>query len=452
MNNKFRSNFLYVAIIIIVIVGSVIMYNTLFSSRNSEKIIHNNNVVNVKDFGTIGDGETEDTIAFKKAITYAEKTKLPLFIPEGKYIITDTLKLKPISIYGSGEGRTILIFKNLNGKDGISFNVTKDVGVKGEVSDLTIIARGSNGGAAITTPKDGELYSKYQVRYSFHDLEFRGDKRQSTESGYVYDYGWKFYIDLGDSWGAYINSIDAIGTYKITDNPSLQEDQTFLRLSASRGILTARVNGITTHSIKRAVEIHDRAFFMIDQCDFAHSYEGIIDTGDDTYSEGRITNTLVNAQNIGIDLSNRSWIALDNVSIGRHKSGYDHGGTWYGIRLNDVNKSWVSNIRSQVDTSITKYKGTSYGFYFKDCDGITANGLIPGSGIDVSIMNDNTRGATFDGTNFQGDGGTAWRFINNSKNIVIGTFLVNSSVKTTYSSDDSINKDLIKVISTSNIP
>lgn len=452
MKSKLFIKFLiYFITIMIVVFGARFFLSSKQENTNND-ISGLEDVVNVKDFGAEGNGKNDDTSAFKKAIRFAEKERRHLYIPEGKYKITDTLFLEPNRIYGAGEGKTILIFSNLDGKDGISFKVSNKVGVKGEVSDLTIRVKGSNGGSAIITPKEGSLYSKYHVRYYFHNLEFLGDNRQATASGFVYDYGWKYYINIGDSWGTYIERIDAIGTYKITEPPEDQENHTFLRISASRGILTARINSVTTHGIKRAVEIHDRAFFMIDQCDFAHGYEGIIDTGSISYSEGRITNTLINAQYVGIDLSNRSWLAIDNVSVSRHKSGYDHKGNWYGIRLTNVNKTWISNIRSQADVSLTKFNGTMYGFYFKGCDGISASGLIPGFGLHYSIVLDNSKRATFDGTNFQGKGAVAWRFINGSKNITIGTFAATSTMKAIYSYDDSIDQSLIQIVETKSLP
>lgn len=49
--------------------------------------------VNVKDFGAIGDGKTDDTAAIRKAIDSGEV----VFFPRGRYVISDTLDLKPNS-------------------------------------------------------------------------------------------------------------------------------------------------------------------------------------------------------------------------------------------------------------------------------------------------------------------------------------------------------------------
>lgn len=59
-------------------------------------------VYNIKNFGAKGDGVTDDTDAFKAAMT-AIPAGGELRIPEGKYIISDTIvRTEPITIYGSG--------------------------------------------------------------------------------------------------------------------------------------------------------------------------------------------------------------------------------------------------------------------------------------------------------------------------------------------------------------
>lgn len=47
--------------------------------------------VNVRDLGAIGDGETDDTQAFQRAIATHEV----IYVPQGWYRITDTIKMKP---------------------------------------------------------------------------------------------------------------------------------------------------------------------------------------------------------------------------------------------------------------------------------------------------------------------------------------------------------------------
>ncbi len=68
----------------------------------------NTTIINVRDFGAIGDGVSDDSLAFTKAINAAKGAKL--HIPEGQYLIRTTLKLdSTIEIFGDGD-QTSLIF------------------------------------------------------------------------------------------------------------------------------------------------------------------------------------------------------------------------------------------------------------------------------------------------------------------------------------------------------
>ena len=60
---------------------------------NTNKV-DNRTIVSVKDFGAKGDDETDDTEAILNAITYCvENGKNELYIPNGKYIVSDTIEI-----------------------------------------------------------------------------------------------------------------------------------------------------------------------------------------------------------------------------------------------------------------------------------------------------------------------------------------------------------------------
>ena len=61
-------------------------------------------VVNVKYFGATGDGETDDILAIKKALDYAEDEEIyNVYFPEGTYLITDQFAIfTNLNIYGVG--------------------------------------------------------------------------------------------------------------------------------------------------------------------------------------------------------------------------------------------------------------------------------------------------------------------------------------------------------------
>lgn len=86
-------------------------------SNNAKKVgfVHN-----VKEFGAVGNGIADDTAAFQSAINSLGVRGGNLFVPSGKYKLTDGLDIiHSISIYGEGwsmtDGTTILAF-NMDGK------------------------------------------------------------------------------------------------------------------------------------------------------------------------------------------------------------------------------------------------------------------------------------------------------------------------------------------------
>ncbi|MGQ9769262.1 MAG: glycosyl hydrolase family 28-related protein [Thermogutta sp.] len=66
--------------------------------------------ISVKDFGAVGDGQTDDTEAFKRAIA-AGQGKL-ILVPEGRYVLRDILYIRSSHtvLRGAGPEKTTLIF------------------------------------------------------------------------------------------------------------------------------------------------------------------------------------------------------------------------------------------------------------------------------------------------------------------------------------------------------
>lgn len=121
--------------------------------------------INVKWYGAKGDGVTDDTQAFKQAISEATNSpyKNEVYIPAGKYVITDELTLNFVKMSGAGYTASTLIPKNLsrlitlqwksqltdlrisnreNGRDIVDINmapVSDESGTNNVISDIYII-------------------------------------------------------------------------------------------------------------------------------------------------------------------------------------------------------------------------------------------------------------------------------------------------------------------------
>src|SRR3954453_23550646 len=102
-------------------------------------------VINVLDFGALGDGSTSDTAAIQQAIDSSVPNGDIVFLPPGTYLVTGTLTLPSnVELRGSGAGRTILkvadntpidIIKNKDFSNG-NTNIT--------ISDLELDGNKSN--------------------------------------------------------------------------------------------------------------------------------------------------------------------------------------------------------------------------------------------------------------------------------------------------------------------
>lgn len=73
--------------------SDVITYST--TGQYLTNYLDNNRVINVKDFGAVGNGSTDDTFAINNAIDIAWRSGKPLYIPSGTYLISSTLNIPP---------------------------------------------------------------------------------------------------------------------------------------------------------------------------------------------------------------------------------------------------------------------------------------------------------------------------------------------------------------------
>jgi hypothetical protein len=70
--------------------------------------ILNESVINIKDYGAVGDGVVDDTVSIKSAITLAKTLIKPLFIPAGNFLVSSTLEVSAIEVYGNDKYNCII--------------------------------------------------------------------------------------------------------------------------------------------------------------------------------------------------------------------------------------------------------------------------------------------------------------------------------------------------------
>lgn len=117
-------------------------------------------LVNVKDYGAIGDGVTDDTLAFKTALSSISNYS-GLFIPKGTYLITEELTLKNgKNVIGEDKYNCVIL---VNG-DITLFSYTGNAdGFNGELANFHI--------KSVTGNSKG-IYMDNTSRYYIHDILF----------------------------------------------------------------------------------------------------------------------------------------------------------------------------------------------------------------------------------------------------------------------------------------
>lgn len=88
------------------ILGFLLLFSVLILGQNQKSIIGDKKwVVSLKDFGATGDGISDDSDSFQKAIDFCETNKRKtLFIPFGKYLLKKSVVFKTGGVQLIGEG------------------------------------------------------------------------------------------------------------------------------------------------------------------------------------------------------------------------------------------------------------------------------------------------------------------------------------------------------------
>jgi len=96
-------------------------------------------IANVKDFGAVGDGITDDTTKIQNAIDYTNTNNLSLYIPNGTYICSSNLDIyQNTNIFGSKKRKSILQFTHTGDGINSTWPINSSTAANISIKDLSI--------------------------------------------------------------------------------------------------------------------------------------------------------------------------------------------------------------------------------------------------------------------------------------------------------------------------
>jgi len=198
----------------------------------------NNLELNVKDFGAVGDGVTDDTSAVGEAIAALPSGSSSIYFPEGSYLLSAQLTIadKPVSISGDGIGVSILKWSSGSTSSGISISQSSDAYAT-TISNLSFHTELVATGTAISVDGTGQLsggiiQNRINPRTIIENIDIRGNISPNTD-------GWATGILYTNVIHTRTSNVSIIGNFS-GSQPNIQ--------SAS-GIVLTGDGAPTEHSI-----------------------------------------------------------------------------------------------------------------------------------------------------------------------------------------------------------
>lgn len=331
---------------------------------------------NVRDFGARGDGGSDDTEAFFKAVEAIPSTGGVLYIPAGIYLLTRNFKVqnRAVWIKGDGIGITRLIWTAAARSVGIGIIQARVQGMQTDfthVSHMSLYTQQENSGTALVVDLSGQCNNHAKIvmnrtspRICLEQLEFRG------ENGDIQ--GWRRSILLDHGHHAVINNVHITG---------------MTRGGAESGI---HLDGIGSPT---EVQIYSCWFFhvnkglhitggvegvKISQCDFVAVCYGI-------YAEHclqlNVINSHINASHGGIRAHDVNQSSFSNLLIYKNSDSCEG----FGIRIDG--NSGRNIISSTIFVSICKTQPMHAIQLAGPCHHcITANNVFQNAGTGIVCM------------------------------------------------------------------
>lgn len=266
-------------------------------------------VINVKDFGAIGDGVTDDTSAFQTAISHLNTLGVGLlFVPTGNYLLSDRLtSIKPIAIRGTGMGKSVMQWTLGAASRGILIQSGTSTAVT-DISELTLITFAAGLGTAIEVDYSGnintsnnQIMPRTRTRLRINNVQMRGASGQLTS-------GWLHHIDGISILGALVTgcAVEGMGEF---GNMTSQSAYRFRGAGLPVEII---LNECNAYFVEDAVYSDLVEGLFVSLCNLVAVNRGVVFTSNAQEPQCHVTNSHINAYLKCIDLNQARHSNINN--------------------------------------------------------------------------------------------------------------------------------------------
>lgn len=181
--------------------------------------------LSVKDFGAVGDGVTNDTVAVQAALDSAASQKKRVYIPAGVYQLSDRITCAGnVSVQGDGKNLSVLSWPSGSLEAGSGLSLTAQPDADGlstviDVSSLSLITGASVGIALLVTGATTIAADRITPRLIVRDVLLRGAVGPLTD-------GWRGGVHMTNVTKANIDNVTFSGCVNGTE-PNFTSDEAF---------------------------------------------------------------------------------------------------------------------------------------------------------------------------------------------------------------------------------